>query len=241
MINKVIIYSILINFLVLLGGCSVSDIDEASSYQKPSARVFQQGTLVKPRPVTSNVIPKKIPAKVVRPYEAQVNRYNDSKPEVRILTNKEQEAFNKALANLEKERREVKGDPYSSIPDGSVSSIVTSGTPSSPVIKSSSAVNSLMVQAQAEMLIGKHQSAESKLERGLRIEPENSKLWALLAKAHYAQGNYTQSIDMARKAIRFSRDDDFIAKHWRLVKKAGEKSGDTGAVKDALDYIKVNP
>jgi len=229
------------SFLVFLGGCSVSDIDEASSYQKPSARVLPQRTVVKPRPVTSNVIPKKIPAKLVRPYKPQIKRYNDSKPEVRILTNKEQEAFNKALVNLEKEKREVKGDPYSSIPDGSASSTVTSGKPSSAVIKSSSAVKSLMVQAQAEMLIGKHQSAESKLERGLRIEPENSKLWALLAKAHYAQDNYTQSIDMARKAIRFSRDDDFIAKHWRLVKKAGEKSGDTGAVKDALDYIKVSP
>ena len=240
-IKKAIKNSLIISFLAILGGCSVSEIDTASSYQKPNARSVPQRTVVKPRPVTSKAVPRKMPNRMVKPYKPQIKRYNDSKPVVRVLTNEEQKAFNKELILLEKEKREVKDDPYASIPDGSSSSPIISSKPSATIKKSSSAVKSLMVQARAEMLIGKHESAESKLERGLRIEPENPKLWALIAKAHYAQSNYSQSIDMARKAIQFSRNDDFIAKNWRLIKKAGEKSGDTGAVKDALDYSKVNP
>ncbi len=245
MMNKVIRTainnSLIISFLVILGGCSISEPDKASSYQKSSARVVPQRSVVRPSPVKPKVVPRKIPRRVVKPYKPQIKRYNDSKPVVRVLTKEEQEAFNKTLIRLEKEKREVKYDPYASIPDSSSSSTITSSKPSSPIVKSSSAVKSLILQARAEMLIGKHESAESKLERGLRIEPENPKLWALLAQAYYAQSNYSQSIDMAKKAIQFSRDDDFIAKNWRLVKKSGEKSGDAGAVKDALDYSKVNP
>jgi len=242
-LTKSVVSSLIISVLFILGGCSVSDSDTSASNQKP--RVLSQRTEVNPPSVTSRIESKKMPVKKVKPYKPQVNRYVDSKPAVRVMTDEEQEEYNKELVRIEKEKREVKGDPYASIPDGSVSSTVTSKgaptKPSEPRAKSSSAVNSLMVQARAEILIGKHESAESKLERGLRIEPENSKLWALLAKAHYGQSNYSQTINMARKAIRFSRDDDFIAQNWRLIKKAGEKSGDTIAVKDALDYSKVNP
>ncbi|KAG1663489.1 putative ATP-dependent DNA helicase YoaA [Nymphon striatum] len=81
-----------------------------------------------------------------------------------------------------------------------------------------------MVGARADIALGKNSAAVSKLERGLRIESQNPELWHLLSKANYSDNNYQQSINMAKKSIRYSNDDNLIAQNWALIKKAGEKS-----------------
>ncbi len=230
-----------VSFLIILGGCSINESDKQHYPQKIEPTL--KSTVISSRPTLSTprtpVIKK--PVKVIKPYKPQVKRYSESKPDVRVLTDEEQVAFNKAMIQLEKKRREV-NDPYASIPDDKTSSSkVETRNPSIEKRSNSSAVDSLILQARAEMMVGKHLTAESKIERGLRIDPENPKLWTLLAKAHYGQSNYSQSISMARKAIQFSRDDDLTARNWRLIKQAGKKSGDTFAVKEADDYIKMNP
>jgi tetratricopeptide (TPR) repeat protein len=234
--------------LMVLGGCSINDSDNTQRSQQSKTVLNTNRAVINTHPVIS--VPKatsnKKPVKASKPYKPQIKQYRESKPAVRILTDKEQAAFNKAMIKLEKKRREV-DDPYASIPDNSSSQPHSSSNqaktqkPISQRKSDSSAVNSLILQAHAEMLIGKYLSAENKIERGLRIEPENPKLWGLLAKAHYEQSNYSQSINMSRKAIQFSRDDDLTARNWRLIKKSGEKSGDTNAVKEAIDYTKINP
>jgi len=98
-----------------------------------------------------------------------------------------------------------------------------------------------MIRARADLAIGRTQSAVSKLERGLRIESQNPNIWHLLAKVHFEQSDHQQAITMAKKSIRYANDDELIGKNWELIKKAGEKSGDTIAIKEALDYLKVNP
>jgi len=232
-----------ISFLLFLGGCSINGADKILQPQKTKSVDVPSRAVINTRPIVS--VPK-VPsnntaARTVKPYKPQIKRYREPKPVVRILTAEEQAAFKEAMIQVEKKRREV-DDPYASIPDNSSSSKqVEIQKPTLPTKTDSSAVDSLMLQARAEMMVGKYLTAESKIERGLRIDPENSKLWALLAKTHYAKANYSQSISMARKAIQFSRDDDLTARNWRLIKKAGKKSGDTFAIKEADNYIKMNP
>lgn len=244
MMRQVLTFSLGLSFLVALGGCSVSDLDQSKS--SDNVEVEKQKAIVTPK----RVIPKKAPVKVVKPYKPEVRPYVDSKPTVSIPSDETQVSSNTAIVELEKSKTDEVADPYSSIPDSAVvtksSPKITStlGAPEErPAAKprSSSAVKALMTQARAEMIIGKYSLAENKLERGLRIEAENPQLWSLMAKAHFGQSNYSQAINMARKAIQFSRNDDEISSNWELVKEAGEKSGDAIAVKDALDYIKMNP
>lgn len=242
-------YSLCLGFLITLGGCSVSDI---SSQQDTDKKEVTSKISSKKYPLeeSKKATLQRKPVKVVKPYKPTIRPYVDSKPTVNIPTNEEQTQINKELIEAKK-KAEEDNDPYASIPDSGVEVISSSPKITSKIgpresrppvkLRSSSAVKSLMKQARAEMLIGKHSSAESKLERGLRIEAENPQLWSLLAKAHYGQSNYGQTINMARKAIQFSRDDDVIASNWQLIKEAGEKSGDAISVKDALNYIKMNP
>ena len=237
--NNFILRVIVISALLILGGCSIDDSSKILKPQKQNTvPLDNRSTETRPRdsvikPVTSNK-----PINVVKPYKPQVKRYNGSKPVVRVLTDEEQADFNKAMIQLEKKRREV-NDPYASIPDNNTSSNnVETRKPTIGKRSDSSAVNSLMLQARAEMMVGKYLTAESKVERGLRIDPENPKLWTLLAKAHYEQSNYSQSINMARKAIQFSRDNNLTARNWRLIKKAGKKSGDTLPLKTPIIILK---
>jgi len=230
------------SLLLVLGGCSIDSSDKTPSPQRTKS-IPSSADIINTRPTVS--VPKTSsnskPIKVIKTYKPQVKRYNESKPVVRVLNDEEQAAFNKAMIQLEKKRREV-DDPYALIPDNSSgSNNLETRKPSNSKKPDSSAVDSLLLQARAEMMVGKYLTAESKIERGLRIDPENPKLWTVLAKAHFGQSNYSQAINMAKKAIQFSRDDDLIARNWRLIKKAGEKSGDTFAVKEANNYIKTNP
>ena len=249
MLSKVLRYSLSLAFLSILGGCSVSNVNEQQSANKVETKPYVSSKqrsneqIQKPAQQSKTVT-------VVKPYKPEIRPYVDSKPSVNIPTDEVKAQINSGIIEATK-KLEDDEDPYSSIPDSGTEVVLSSpkitskmGPPESrpPTRpKSSSAVSTLMKQARAEMLVGKHSLAESKLERGLRIEAENPQLWSLLAEAHYGQSNYGQTISMARKAIQFSRDEDVIASNWQLIKKAGEKSGDTIAVKDALDYIKMNP
>ncbi len=232
-----------LSFLLILGGCSIAGSDKTLNPQTSNSVLVPSRAVIHSRPIiiasVTKAPPHRKPIRIVKPYKPEVKRYRESQPVVQVLTDKEQAAFDKAMIQLEKKRREV-DDPYASIPDNSSSS--SQAQTRKPIAqRKSSAVSSLILQAHAEMMVGKYLTAESKIERGLRIEPENPKLWSLLAKTHYGQSNYSQAINMSRKAIQFSRDDDLTAKSWRLIKKAGEKSGDTFAIKDANNYIKMNP
>lgn len=163
---------------------------------------------------------------------SEVGNYSD--------TSQQQAAATELLKTQAKEWATVDIDPYASIPENSIVSVKPTITESSNS-ETSPAVKSLMVSARADIAIGRSQSAVSKLERGLRIESQNPQLWHLLAKAHYAQSDYQQTISMARKSIRYATADDLIAQNWTLIRQAGERSGDATAVKEALDYSKVNP
>ena len=100
----------------------------------------------------------------------------------------------------------------------------------------STAVMTLMLRAKIDMLAGRSDAAIEKLERGLRIQPNNPDLWNKLAEAHFHGEDYTQAISMAKKSIRLSpkNNTSLIRNNWRLVSKASKKMGDMDAMKAAM-------
>ncbi len=123
-------------------------------------------------------------------------------------------------------------DPYANIPENAEDK----GTGRSA---SSPAVEALLVRAYADAKLGRTDAAMIKLERGLRIEPQNPKLWNQLAELHYKKGNYQQAITMAKKAISLSsNDEEMTGKNWKLLSKVAEKSGNSQILSEADEYNK---
>ncbi len=243
--NRALKTPFLVLFAVLtmtLSGCSAEYLREG--YIPPNSRVVTKIPEInqyntRSRPTT--------PKKVVKPYKATVKKYTITSSSSTVISQNEVNAANRDLDV--KQQATVNIDPYASIPENSTvtaSSVVAPAVESrSNTSKSSPAVTSLMMRARADLAVGKTQSAISKLERGLRIESQNPSIWHLLAKAQYDQANHQQAIAMAKKSIRYSDDgnggDKLTAQNWTLIKKSGEKSDDAIAIKEALDYFKVNP
>ena len=216
--------------IMTLSGCS-------SSFNNSNSSVLPTIPEIRSKTPSANAKPKRVvkkapakPSKVV----AKVKKYSITSKISTVITQQEVNAVRKKLVPTT-----VEIDPYDSIPDNSESI----NKPSSKLAtnKSSPAVVSLTARARADIATGRTQSAVSKLERGLRIESQNPNIWNLLAKARYNQRDYQQAITMAKKSIRYATGDKLIAQNWQLIKDAGKKSDDTIALKEALDYFKVNP
>lgn len=215
-------------FTLVLSGCSSDYLREG--YVPPSARVMPKIPEIK-QPVKSNT------KKVIKPYKPEVKEYSITSSTSTVITPAEVAVEDPIIGMTVKEQAILDIDPYASIPETSTTAVPAKsiGRQASPAVKS------LMMQARADLAVGRTQSAVSKLERGLRIESQNPNIWHLLAKAQFGQSNHQQAITMAKKSIRYSGDDDLISQNWKLIQKAGEKSDDAIAIKEALDYFKVNP
>ena len=218
-------------------------VRKEATKQKVSKQKVTKPTATKQSPnKVQNSIPKKESKKVV-------SSVLPKQTEQQTLANKKrlvQQAQKKATVNI---------DPYANIPESSSINInnnktiykravqKTANTKSvtSTQLSTSPAVRSLMVSARADISIGKNRSAISKLERGLRIEPRNAELWHMLARGHYANSAYLHAISIAKKSNAYTNNTVLTKKNWTLIKQAGERSGNASAIKEALNYIKLNP
>ena len=191
----------------------------------PPKRVIRSTVVQQTRPRPARPKPVKKPA-------VTVQRYSD-KPKQTVITQTEAQAVLTPHEIENPQPVQSEPDPYETIPESSNQQATDASSP---------AVKSLILRARADLAIGSGQSAISKLERALRIEPSNANAWYLLAKAHQSSGEHQQAITMAKKAISFAGADEAMAlKSWKLIKRSGEESGDTIAVQEAINYSKVNP
>ncbi len=84
-----------------------------------------------------------------------------------------------------------------------------------------SAVVALLDQAQARMRAGDPDAAAAVLERALRIEPRNARLWSQLAWVRLRQGLPAQAEQTALKSNALARADYRLqAANWRIIAKA---------------------
>lgn len=232
--NTLTRYLLLLTFFALTG-CSAID-----SYRAPNqstARSLPQIPEIKRQQATR--LPQKVVPKLV--IKSHTKQIVETK-KVPQLTNQQQLEEQQRL----QQNATVDIDPYAAIPENSssnkpVPSISTATLPVPSTRSASPAVKSLMTSARADIALGRSRSAISKLERGLRIEPENAQLWHMLARSHYSNSAFLHSISIAKKSNSLTNNNDLIAENWKLIKQAGERSGNASAIKEALDYMKVNP
>jgi tetratricopeptide (TPR) repeat protein len=77
--------------------------------------------------------------------------------------------------------------------------------------------------------------AASLLERALRIEPRNARIWYRLARVRMAQGQYRQAASLAAKSNSLaSHDAPMQASNWRLIAEARDKLGQRDMAREAM-------
>ncbi len=98
------------------------------------------------------------------------------------------------------------------------------------------AVAGLMDSARADLAAGRLANAAASLERALRIEPRNPRLWQELARVRLKQGDYAQAEGVAARSNSWAGADNALrAENWRLIAQAREARGDSEGARAALE------
>ncbi|HEY1287382.1 MAG TPA: tetratricopeptide repeat protein [Burkholderiales bacterium] len=98
------------------------------------------------------------------------------------------------------------------------------------------AVAGLVESARADAAAGKLSTAAASIERALRIEPRNPRLWQELARVRLQQMQYDQVESTARRSNGFAGNDNALrAENWRLIAQALEARGDADGARAARE------
>jgi tetratricopeptide (TPR) repeat protein len=117
-----------------------------------------------------------------------------------------------------------------------VSDSVPSSVPAPAAISANLAVASLVDSARADVAAGRLTHAAAALERALRIEPRNPRLWQELARVRLRQGDYAQAESVAARSNSWAGQDSRVrAENWRLIAQAREARGDAAGARAALE------
>jgi len=109
-------------------------------------------------------------------------------------------------------------------------------TPIRPAPQESVAIAGLLNSARSDSAAGRLTNAAATLERALRIEPRNPRLWQELARVRLKQGEYAQAESVASRSNSFAgRDDGLRADNWRLIAQAREAQGNSDGARQALE------
>jgi predicted Zn-dependent protease len=93
-----------------------------------------------------------------------------------------------------------------------------------------------METARADAAAGRLANAAASLERALRIEPRNPRLWQELARVRLQQGQYVQAESVAARSSSWAGSDSSLrAENWRLIAQAREARGDTDGARAARE------
>jgi len=113
---------------------------------------------------------------------------------------------------------------------------VPPGAPPAPPVppQENLAVASLVDSAHNEAAAGRLASAAASLERALRIEPRNPRLWRELAAVRMQQGEYAQAESLAARSNAWAGSDAQLrAENWRLIARSREARGDADGARAA--------
>jgi predicted Zn-dependent protease len=108
--------------------------------------------------------------------------------------------------------------------------------PAIPPRQENVAIAGLMDSARIDAAAGNLTGAAASLERALRIEPRNPRLWHALARVRLKQGQYAQAENVAARSNSWAAGDHALrVENWRLIAQAREARGDTEGAKAALE------
>ena len=109
--------------------------------------------------------------------------------------------------------------------------------PPPPIARAeNTAVAGLMETARADAAAGKLSNAAAALERALRIEPRNPRLWQELARVRLQQRQFVQAESTAARSNSFAGTDSALrAENWRLIAQSREARGDDDGARAARE------
>src|SRR5712664_2606310 len=98
------------------------------------------------------------------------------------------------------------------------------------------AIAGLLLGARTDAAAGRLVNAAASLERALRIEPRNPRLWQELARVRLKQGDYAQAESTAARSNSWAGSDNALrAENWRLIAEAREARGDAEGARQARE------
>jgi predicted Zn-dependent protease len=101
------------------------------------------------------------------------------------------------------------------------------------------AVVSLMDQARTEASAGRLGNAAASMERAIRLEPKNPRLWQELARLRLNQRDYAQAEHVAMRSNTLTRGDYAMrAQNWDIIAQAREARGDLAGARSARELAK---
>ena len=107
-------------------------------------------------------------------------------------------------------------------------------------VSDSNAIVALVEAARADADSGNFIKAAGALERGLRIEPRNPRLWHELGQLKLKEGDYAQAASMAARSNTWAGTDKMLrAANWRLIGEAKRSTGDESGARAAFDKADV--
>ena len=105
-----------------------------------------------------------------------------------------------------------------------------------PVPTENVAIAGLLQSARNDSAAGRLSNAAATLERALRIEPRNPRLWQELARVRLKQGEHAQAESVATRSNSFAGTDNALrADNWRLIAQAREARGNAEGARQALE------
>jgi tetratricopeptide (TPR) repeat protein len=108
-----------------------------------------------------------------------------------------------------------------SVPESVPNSAPISSRESVPAPQEGKAAGALLASARQQVRAGDFSQAEIILERALRVEPRNARLWHEMAQVKYAQQDYSQTVQFCIKSNSLAgRDYNLIQQNWLLMEKA---------------------
>ena len=115
--------------------------------------------------------------------------------------------------------------------------------PSRPKVSSGGAVVALLGQADSYRRAGDTGNEAATVERALRIEPKNARLWSRLAAIRLDQGQPQQAEQLALKSNSLAAGDRRLqSRNWQLVARArwslNDSRGAQAAGRLALDAVR---
>ena len=98
------------------------------------------------------------------------------------------------------------------------------------------AVASLIDNARLDSQAGRYTNAAASLERALRIEPRNPRLWQELSRVRLSQRDFAQAESCAQRSNSWAGSDNALRfQNWQLIAQARDARGDSAGAKAAVD------
>jgi tetratricopeptide (TPR) repeat protein len=119
-----------------------------------------------------------------------------------------------------------------------LSACATTPIEESPV-SGNPAVIALADTARNDIAAYRYADAAASIERALRIEPRNARLWHELARIRLGQEDYPQAENMAKRSNSYAMNDTALRRaNWKLIAECRRELGDLVGAEAAVQKSK---